>query len=217
VRSTSYDVVMAATAADYAWVAEDPAIFEAYCLTLARGVASAEFLARLGARPEAPRTGIGALYEPSYDVWADNERRATHHDFNLFIGVTSVPGDGGDWALGVEINGFLGVTPEAIVPLSAGTRIVSHSRNNAVHRFYWAEDGDIRLHFEPLFPDYREGSTPDALVDVMQEVGFDLREDAELDYPAEAAFALAERLTGVRVTMGLLDESNYECGIARVP
>jgi hypothetical protein len=207
---------MAATAADYAWVAGEG--FEAYCLTLARGLAPAEFLARLGARPEAPRTGITALYVPSFDVWADNEQIAAGQPFSLFIGVTAVPGDGGDWALGVEINGYLGVTPHAIVPLSAGTRLVSHYRNvNAGDRFYWVEDGDIRLCFEPLEPAYREGRTPDALVDIMQEVGFDLQRDAELDHPAEAAFALAERLTGVRVTMDLLGESIYQCGIARVP
>jgi len=68
---------MAATAADYTWVADDP-MFEAYCLTLARGLAPAEFLGRLGARPEAPRTGISALYEPSYDLtratsWAGSD------------------------------------------------------------------------------------------------------------------------------------------------
>ena len=210
---------MAATAADYAWVdEEDPAIFEAYCLTLARGLAPAEFLSRLGASPEAPRSGITALYEPSYDVWADNERRAAHDDVRLFIGVTAVPGAGGDWALGVEINGYLGVTPEAIVPLSAGTRVVSHYRNvNAVQRFYWVEDGDIRLHFEPLEPAYRDGSTPDALVDVMREAGFDLREDTDFEDTTGATFALADRLTGVRVTMDLLEEASFECGIARVP
>src|SRR5215469_4611510 len=208
--------VMAATADDYGWVAGDLAIIEAYCLTLARGLTPTEFLARIGARPEAPRAGLAALYEPSYDLWADNERRASSQDFSLFIGVTAVPGDGGGWALGVEINGLLGVTPEVIVPLSAGTRIVAHHRNvNANGRFYWVEDGDIRLHFEPLEPAYLEGSTPDAVVDVMREVGFDFREDTECEHPTEAAFALAERLTGVRLTIGLLEESRYECGIAR--
>ncbi len=52
---------MTASAADYAWVAEDPAIFETYCLTLARGLTPAEFLARISARPEVPRAGISAL------------------------------------------------------------------------------------------------------------------------------------------------------------
>ncbi len=157
-------------------------------------------------------------YEPSYDVWADNERRASYQDFSLFIGVTAVPGDGGDWALGVEINGYLGATPEAIVSLSEGSRAVSHHRNvNAGARFYWAEDGDIRLHFELLEPAYREGSTPDALVEVMREVGFDLGEDPDLEHTTEAAFALGEQLTGVRVTMGLLEEASYQCGIVQVP
>jgi len=176
----------------------------------------AEFLARLDARTEGPRTGILALYEPSYDVWADNERLAAGQPDSLFVGVTTVCGEGRDWALGVEINGYLGVTPELIVPLSAGTRLVSHYRNvNAVDRFYWVEDTDIRLNFGPLAPAYREGRTPDALVDVMSEAGFDLEREANLDVPTEAAFALAERLTGVRVTMAVLEESTYECGIAR--
>jgi hypothetical protein len=49
-------------------------------------------------------------------------------------------------------------------------------------------------------------------------VGFELREDTQLQQkPAVAAFALAELLTGVRVTIGQLEESNYQCGIARVP
>jgi hypothetical protein len=62
----------------------------------------------------------------------------------LFIGATSVD----DWVLAVEPNGFLGVTEQIIVPLSAGTRLVSHFRNvNAVDRFYWVEDGDVRVQF----------------------------------------------------------------------
>jgi hypothetical protein len=78
--------------------------------------------------------------------------------------------------LAVEPNGYLGVTEAAVVPLSFGTRLVSHFRNvNAVDHFYWIENGDIRLDFEPLFPADRFGSDPDGLVDVMRQVGFDLR------------------------------------------
>ncbi|WP_179382014.1 DUF6461 domain-containing protein [Streptomyces sp. SA15] len=32
----------------------------------------------------------------------------------------------GDWSLMVECNGYLGITPEAMVPLSRGHRVVSH-------------------------------------------------------------------------------------------
>lgn len=50
------------------------------------------------------------------------------------------------------------------------------------------------------------GSTPDALADVMAEVGFDLREDGEKEELAAAAFAPAECLTGVRVTQSYWGE-----------
>ena len=55
----------------------------------------------------------------------------------------------------------------------------------------------------------------------MRLADFDLREDAEYDagedVTTEATFALAEHLTGVRLTSDLLDESVYLCGVAPVP
>jgi hypothetical protein len=131
--------------------------------------------------------------------------------------VTTVPGG---WALAMELNGHLGVTPGVIVPLSAGTVVVSHYRNDAVHRFYFVEDQVIRLYFEPLFPADREGSERDELAGAMTQAGFDLREDAgaEGDVPAAAAsFALAEILTGVRVSPELIEDSSYWCGVVQAP
>lgn len=132
------------------------------------------------------------------------------------IGVAAVPG--GVWTLGIEPSGFLGVTEETAVPLSAGTTLVSHYRNfNAGGSFLWIEDGDVRLRFDPLDLSWREGSSPDSLVTVMRQVGFELDEDKETEHPEEASFALAEYLTGVRVTAALLDDSVYQCGIAPIP
>jgi hypothetical protein len=202
------------TAADFSWFADRPAgLYEAYCLTLARGLAPAEFLARLGARAERGRKGVGELFGPSMERWGGFPEEG------LLIGVTTAPGSGCDWALGVEINGFLGVSEDLIVPLSAGTSVVSHFRNiEAVNRFYWVEDEEIRLYFEPLIPQSRYGSAPDALTDLMRQVGFDLREDGDnSEHSNEAAFALAERLTGVRVTPELLEQAQYQCGIVPVP
>jgi hypothetical protein len=55
----------------------------------------------------------------------------------------------------------------------------------------------------------------------MRQAGFDLREGAEYNQEpyarTAAAFALAEHLTGVRLTPELVDESLYLCGIAPVP
>jgi hypothetical protein len=208
---------LAATADDYAWFAERPhGLAEAYCLTLARGLTPAEFLARIGARAErAPLSGVGALFEPSMELWND------FPDAGMLIGVTTLAaGAAGaaDWTMGVEVNGFLGVTPELIAPLSAGTRAVSHFSNLSASRFCWAEDAQVRLSFETLFPGWREGDTPDALLDDMREAGFDLSDDGDnTGHPNESAFALAERLTGVRVTAELLERASYSCGIAPVP
>jgi hypothetical protein len=49
----------------------------------------------------------------------------------------------------------------------------------------------------------------------MQEAGFDLRDDTDnAEHCVAAALALTERLTGVRLTPELLEESTYPCGIA---
>lgn len=205
---------MLTTAADYAWFHERfPDLAEAYCLTLVRGLTPADLLSRIGARPEPGLTRLDAMFEPSLRLW-DADAPASGRE--LLIGVTTVPGS--DWALGIESNGFLGVTEEVTVPLSAGSTVVSHYRNfNAGGSFYWIQDGEIRLHFDPIDPTWREGTSPDALVAVMRQVGFDLDEDGETEHPAEASLALAEYLTGVRVTAELLEESTYQCGIAPLP
>ncbi len=205
---------MRATAADYAWVADDSTgLIEAYCLTLARGLEPAQFLARLGARPDIARSGLSQLFEPSWRLW--RERSGDE----LLISVAAVPGDGGDWALAVEINGFLAIREDLAIQLSAGTRLVSHlwMEVNFANDFLWVEDGQVRLEFQPLSPAQRWGTTPDALLPEMTEAGFDLGdEDGDGDdKPIAATFALAERLTGVRVTPDLLENARYACGIVR--
>jgi hypothetical protein len=205
--------VRRASAAEYAWVGDWlDEVSGAYCLTLARGLTPQQFLARIGARVDpAPRRGLDSLAEASAEIWA------RHEGERLLIGVTTVPGG---WALAMELNGHLGVTPGVIVPLSAGTVVVSHYRNDAVHRFYFVEDQVIRLYFEPLFPADREGSERDELAGAMTQAGFDLRKDAgaQGDVPAAAAsFALAEILTGVRVSPELIEDSSYWCGVVQAP
>lgn len=204
---------MNVTAADYAWFADrSDGLSESCCLTLVRGLAPGEFLGRIDARPDVDRTGVTALCEPSMALWNN------HPENGLLIGVTTVRGEGGDWSLGVEFNGYLGVTEEVIIPLSAGTRAVSYFRHDeAVDRFCWVEDGDIRLAFMPWDPLDREGSTPDALLEVMRAVGFDLSEEGEDAHYPETTLALMERLTGVRITLELLEEASFSCGIAPVP
>ena len=204
---------MTATASDYAWFEDDSGLAESYCVTLARGLTPSGFLLRIGAQAAPSLTGLDLLCERSMDLWRAYEGE------RLLIGVATAQGDGGGWALAFEFNGYLGVTEELIVPLSAGTRVVSHYSSVAgPDQFYWIEDRDIRLHFDPVEPAYRDGSTPDAVADVMREVGFDLREDGDnTEHCTAAALALAEHLTGVRLTPELLEASTYTCGIVPAP
>lgn len=196
------------TAADYGWLEERYAdLMEAYCVTLVRGLTADELLQRLGAEPAGRYTGVAELADPAYEVGSP---------YRLFVGAATV----GDWALMVEHNGYLGTVDEAMLPLSRGRTVVSHFRNvNAVDHFTWYVDGTVRLHFEPLFAHHRDGSHPDALLTEMREAGFDLRDadDCDTDGHTEAAFALAHRLTGIRLTPELFDTAEFTCGIAPVP
>jgi Family of unknown function (DUF6461) len=202
--------LVTATAADYTWFCERcPDLAEAFCLTWVRSLTPAEVLRRVGARESSSLIGVGEVSR-GYRAWT-----ASGGD-ELFVAATVVDG----WTLAVEPNGFLGVTDDIVVALSRDTRLVSHFRNvNALARFCWVEDGDVRLSFDPLFPAYREGSDPDGLLDVMRQVGFDLREDEERDFErhTEAAFALAAHLTGVQLRPEHLDSASYLCGIAPLP
>lgn len=204
-----------AVAADYAWIDGDDegGLFEAYCLTLVRGLTPRAFLDRLGAELLFEELPLDErFFEISFEYWG-----APHYGDVQFIGATTVPGDGGDWTLAVEVNGHLGVTDSVMAPVSAGTRLVSHRYNggNGVGHFCWIEDGDPRLSFEPLFAWNRDGSTPDALLADLREIGFGLDEESdEIGPTTTAAFALADRLTGVRITPGTLTDAVFRCGAA---
>jgi hypothetical protein len=198
---------MTTTAEKYLWFGEEfPALAEAYCLTLVRGVSPDTLLTGLGAQAAEPVIGVEELTEAGYDAWDEYDSDL------LLVGVTAL----GDWTLMVEANGYVGVTAGLIGPLSAGTTVVSHFRNiNAVDHFNWWEDGELRLDFEPLFPAQRSGSTPDALLDAMRGAGFDLDDgpDRVFAHHTEAAFALAEHLTATRLTPAHLAAAPFTCGL----
>jgi Family of unknown function (DUF6461) len=172
---------MVATADDYTWFKRRfPQLAEAFCLTMVRGLSPDEMLSRLGRGGNGTRlTGAAALERSAEEAWNENDGEVS------FIGVTSV----GEWSLAVEPNGYLGSVERVVVPLSAGTRLVSHFHNIDDH-FYWIEDTDVRIQFG----------------------GADEPEQA-----VEVAFALAEYLTGISVTPELLNHAVFVCGAAKVP
>ncbi|WP_262402355.1 DUF6461 domain-containing protein [Actinomadura sp. CNU-125] len=206
---------MAPTATDYRWISEYRELLEGYCAVLVRGITVQQFLRDMQAEPLGELSGYAALEERSTEVFAEY-RRNRSGGRRYLIGAASVPGDQGEWVLGLEVHGALGVRDHLVAPLARGTRLVSHFRNvNADDRFCWYEDGELRTSFEPMLPIHRAGSAPDGLVESMAEVGFELRgwDDREPSLHTEAAFALAERLTGVRVTAELLDKATFAAGI----
>jgi hypothetical protein len=105
------------------------------------------------------------------------------------------------------------VTAEVMDRLSAGTRLVSHFRNvKGLHRFCLVDDGDVRLDFDPVFAWDRGGRDPDAQVDLLRAVGLPTEKGTESRHPGAAAFALAEVLTGVRLTPEILAKGPARAG-----
>ncbi|MFJ9033220.1 DUF6461 domain-containing protein [Streptomyces sp. NPDC102274] len=201
---------MTATAADYSWFEECfPELAEAYCFTLVHGLPPAEVLRRLQGREEPARTGTEETVEAAFDLLDSDDTRQ-------LIAMTVI----GDWTLLIEPNGYLGVTEEKALPASVGTSWIAHFVNiNAVDSFLWVENGTKRLAFEPGVPDHRWGATPDEPLEAMHRIGFQFwaeTSDSDENLSTAAAFALAEHLTGVRVTPELLHETTFTCGSARI-
>ena len=202
---------MTASATDYLWFNERfPDLAEAYCFTLVHKLAPADALARLEGQSEPPQTGAAAIVDAAFELMdrSDNTRQ--------FIAMTTV----GDWTLLIEPVGYVGVTADRALPASAGTRWVSHFVNiNGFASFLWAEDTTERLTFEPGVPDYRDGTTPDELLEAMHHSGFQFwaeTSDTAEHLAAEAAFALAEHLTCVRITPELLQDTTFVCGSVQI-
>jgi transcriptional regulator with XRE-family HTH domain len=192
---------------DYAWFSRErfPELADTYCFTYVRGLTPEELVTRLGVRVEAcSRMTLDELIR------------------GQTFGAVSV----GDWVLLVEAYGGLGVTEEIIVPLSAGTRLVSHFYLDVdgMDYFHWIDDGKIRfeyLHQEGYshwikdgklrfeFPHHESYSEemPDELAEIMERISHPVYPIAD---PHEGpAFLMAESLTGITMTPQLLEESTY--------
>ncbi|ACY96335.1 hypothetical protein Tcur_0742 [Thermomonospora curvata DSM 43183] len=217
---------MGTTATDYLWFDEQfrGDLAEAYCFTVALRLTPEEYLRRLSAEITERRRGVTGLYDLALNLEGDidDNTDGKFSSTRLLVAATYCEGADGSAVLAVEPNGYLGVREDVMSSVSKGTRTVSWYRNiEWLSDFLWMEDGQKQLGFDPYRPYERWGTTPDALVAQMEEVGFDLnsqgKDDEERGPYNAAAFALAERLTGVRVTPELLNESTFLCGIAPIP
>ncbi|MDX3239136.1 DUF6461 domain-containing protein [Streptomyces sp. ME03-5709C] len=210
--------MVSATAHDYAWIRSCPwfgyALDSGYTLTLARGVGPDGVLRVMGAEPQGTCTGVDALIERQDELLDPVD----YWDDSFLAGAFTVPGEGGEWTLVLHVGeGGTGMRARFLEALSAGGRAVVHSGNGGkpLEFFHWYEDRELRTTFER--PAVRQGSTPDALNPLIGEVGWvspDGEGEASEGVDAKAAaFALAERLTGVRVTEELLRNAEYRLGL----
>lgn len=207
------------TSQDYAWIRSSPLFGTAlecgYSLALVRGTSPEEVLRAMGAQPKGTCAGVErlvALQDELCDV-------TDYWDESFLAGAFTAPGEGGDWTLVWEFaRGGTGIRPRFMEAFSAGGRAVEHSSNGGkpLHGFSWYEDGELRTTFEGV-PNYRVGSTPDALLPMMREAGCHLSDvdDRTGDFLDDkaAVLALSERLTGVRLTEQLLRDARYRLGL----
>lgn len=209
------------TAHDYVWIRTSPLwrhmMETGYALTLVQGRTPHEVLRAMEAEIRGRGEGTAGLIE------AEDAHRAEvdcdDWDDSYVAGTFSTPGENGDWTLVLGFDGGLGLADGCVRTLSQGGRVVAHSTNGGkpIHLFHWFEDGELRTTFEGASS--RDGTGPDELVPLLREVGFPLTPEGEHDENAPdvdrkaAVLALAERLTGVRVTEALLRDATYELGL----
>ncbi|GAA2653640.1 DUF6461 domain-containing protein [Nonomuraea recticatena] len=167
------------TAEDYAWFDDhDSGLAETFCVTFVRGLTPQETFDRLGVVPDSTA--------------GDN--------FDEEAICASVV-DGG--TILVEFSGFVGTSDTVSGLLSPGTVTVAvFGSINMDRKFVYAADGQVVTAFEPDFPGSRSGSDPDRLLARMAELGIPTEDVDAYGWgdPIHQAFALAERVTGVRLT-----------------
>ncbi|WP_189948903.1 DUF6461 domain-containing protein [Streptomyces roseolus] len=203
------------TAHDYAWIRSSrifsDAMASGYGLALVRGISPADVLRLMEAEPQGTGMGLGSLVEQHLE----HRDETDYWDDSFIAGAFAVPGTAGDWTLVFDFNGGVGMS-RFLPALSLNGQAVSHSTNGGkpMDLFDWYVNGELRTGFE--WPTTRYGSTPDELVPVMREIGFDLVKDEEGAGPSTdtkaAVLALTERLTGVRLTEDLLKGAEYHFG-----
>ncbi|GLF98247.1 DUF6461 domain-containing protein [Streptomyces yaizuensis] len=207
--------MISAIPADYSWISPSApfgyALGAGYSLVLVRGIGPEKLLRHAGAEPDGRLTGFDAVAEEhaglldEYDGWPDS----------TLAGVAAVPGEGGEWTLALELGGdTLGLNSRFMEAVSAGTRAVSVTGNASkpMSLFHWYEDGALRTGFE--HPARRDGATPETLTTLITAVGLNPAGDEAPGLDRTAAFfALAERLTGIRITEELLARFTCRTGL----
>ncbi|GAA0994897.1 hypothetical protein GCM10009555_088140 [Acrocarpospora macrocephala] len=170
---------------DYAWFDDhDSGLAESFCVTFVRGLTPREAFDRLGVVPDSEA-------DDSYEE---------------AICASAVAGG----TILIEFNGFAGTSDTVAGLLSPGTVTAAVFGNiNLDRQFVYSADGQVVTEFEPDFPGSRSGTDPDRLLAHMAALGMPT-EDVDAGgwgNPIHTALALAERVTGVRLTPEAIDHA----------
>ncbi len=199
---------MTALPSDYAWM-DDFFLGDAYCLAVIRDRGATEIIESLGGAERQSAIGIEGLAARADEEWnAELAGRPT-----MLAGFIETP----TATLMMEHNGYLGTLDALMRPLSRGTTIVSHFTNvNALDRLTFWSDGVMVLDMEPLLAN-EAVPVPAHWRPQAIECGLRLEDtpahgdeaaDAEfLAHLASGVFAFAERLSGVPVTVSMVEGS----------
>jgi hypothetical protein len=153
-------------------------IRDAACLTFVRG-------SDLGAVAED--FGAVTTHGRALDIDEFCEEAFAYQEKHPMIALRPI----GDWVLVVEDSGHQGVRPE-VLRRAANPEAVSLYWNEDVRtRFVHTTGGVVRTAFEAVLPDYREGSDPDGLERVREDLPW-----SQAD-PVALMVAVAGRITGL--------------------
>lgn len=201
---------------DYLWV-EEFGFFtsDGYCLALV-----AESV------PEDVLSSLKTVGDHLSVVGAEGAVRAAH-SLGVQLDVDGVQRQpvavaevGNGWTMMLQAPGFLGISPTGMSEIVQRHDVVSHGAD----RFVWWSQGVERISFEPLLPrsdlvgvlaDRQPADARAQIVALIEEVGgIDLHETQNEEFHHVAgSFALAERLSDVRITPRLLEAMRFTVAV----
>jgi hypothetical protein len=202
-----------ATYEDYLWT-ERSGAFQSFGLALVQDSNVDDIRAQLPVIEDSGTLSFPDLHEHSYRDWDPDK---------LLVGLLQID----SWTAMYEVNGFVGITPQIVMPMSKGRRIVSHhySDGNLSHSFNLYENGRFTARVDPgIGIADLWAANPDmlsTLTSLMQEIGFD---QAPHDDPVDghlhdraAAFALTDRLAGVQLEPRTIAGATFSVVRVQVP
>jgi hypothetical protein len=197
---------------DYLWTEDWPFFTsDGYCLALVGNSTPEDVLSKLSALDDRLTvTGVRDAFITGYDL---GERHGVDGDGRQLAAVADA-GDG--WTIMIQAPGYIGISQLSMGRIIVDHEVVAHGAD----RFVWWSGGAQRISFEPLLPqsdlrgvlaDRQPEESRTYIIGLIDEVGgIDLAETPGREFHHVAgSFALAERLTGVRITAELLTGSRF--------